>query len=176
MYTYGALINIACTLSIDKYTEWQLNIFNAIMNAYNAQKSRYDDAVRTTIIRKGYSEIKGKNPLYNRETEKLELKKVCISILTSQRYDTFDAVKKNVSPYGYPEIVDFNEANIDGKYVRRFEQAFEWTNMTYLFYPYFWGNKEDWVMLSKLDDDDPLFARFLQAGGSKSASPGASWI
>ena len=43
--------------------------------------------------------------------------------------------------------------------------------MTYLFYPYFWGNKEDWVMLSKLDDADPLFARFLQAGAARVLVP-----
>ena len=60
---------------------------------------------------------------------------------------------------------------VDGKYIRRFEQAFEWKNMTYLFYPYFWGNKEDWVMLSKLDDDDPVFARFLQAGAARVLVP-----
>lgn len=39
------------------------------------------------------------------------------------------------------------------------------------FLPLFWSNKEDWVMLSKLDDDDPLFARFLQAGAARVQVP-----
>jgi hypothetical protein len=113
----------------------------------------------------------GRNPFYNRELEKLELKRGCISLLTGQRFDLFDSVKKNVPPFGYPEIVDFNEALVDGEYIRRFEQAFEWTNMTYVFYPYFWGNKEDWVMLSKIEDDDLLFSRFLQAGAARVLVP-----
>ena len=164
------IVTVICQLSTEKFEEWQINTYNAIMNAYNVQKSRYDDAVNSTLIRKGYSDIKGKNPFYNRETEKLELKKGCISILTAQHYEAFDSVKKNVAPYGYPEI-NFDEAFVDGEYIRRFEQSFEWNNMTYLFYPYFWGNKEDWSIVSKLDDEDPLFARFLQAGAARVIVP-----
>jgi hypothetical protein len=39
--------------------------------------------------------------------------------------------------------------------------------MTYIFYPYFWANKKEWVMLSQLNDDDALFTRFLQAGSGR---------
>ena len=59
------------------------------MNAYNVLKSQYDDAVQAIKIRTGYSEIRGKNPFFNRELKKLELKKGCISLLTGQRFDTF---------------------------------------------------------------------------------------
>ena len=97
MWHSATIVNILCGRSVEKFREWQFNTFRAIMNAYLVEKSRYDDAIRTTMIRAGYSEIKGKNPLYNRETEKLELKKGCISILTAQRYDAFDAVKKNIT-------------------------------------------------------------------------------
>ena len=39
--------------------------------------------------------------------------------------------------------------------------------MLYIFYPYFWGNKEDWVTISQITDDDPLYTRFLQAGAAR---------
>lgn len=171
MYTYSVIIDVLCTLSDSKFAEWQLNTYNSIINTYNDQKSRYDSTIEAARLRTGFSEIKGKNPFFNREIEKTELKKGCLSILTAQRYEAFDAVKKNVAPHGYPEIVEFDEAMVDGEYIRRFEQAFEWPNMTYVFYPYFWGNKEDWVMLSKLDDEDQLFSRFLQAGASRVLVP-----
>lgn len=136
MYTYAAIIDIMCTLSSRKEAEWQLETYKAIINAYKDQKTRYDTAIEATKIREGLGEIKGKNPFMNRETEKIELKKGCISLLTGQRFEDFDAVNRNVAPHGYPEI-DFDEARVDGEYIRRFEQTFEWTNMTYVFYPYF---------------------------------------
>jgi hypothetical protein len=167
---YEVIVNIFCILSYEKLQEWQLATYGAIMNSYNDKKSRYDAAIETAKIRAGYNQIQGKNPLLNREMEKIELKKGCISLLTGQRFNEFDAVNSNVAPHGFPEI-DFEEAKVEGDYIKFFEQALEWTNMTYLFYPYFWSNKKEWVMLSKLDDPDLLYTRFLQAGSARVAVP-----
>jgi hypothetical protein len=169
-FCYEVIVDVLCTLSPEKYAEWQLSTFNSIMNAYNDQKTKYDNAVQAAKIRAGFTQIQGKNPVANRETEQIELKRGCISLLTGQRFETFDAMVPNVSPYGYPEI-DFVEAKVDGEVILFFEESFEWTNMTYVFYPYFWSNKQEWVMLSQLDDDDPLFARFLQAGAVRVQVP-----
>jgi hypothetical protein len=163
---YEIIVNVFCIRSIEKFQTWQLDTYGAIMNAYNDKKSRYDAAIEAAKIRSSYNQIHGKNPLLNRETEKLELKKGCISLLTGQRFNEFDAVSMNVAPHGYPEI-DFAEAKAEGDYIKFFEQAFEWSNMTYLFYPYFWSNKKEWLMLSRLDDPDPLYTRFLQAGSAR---------
>lgn len=167
---YTVIIDTFCICSVSKFQEWQLTTFNSIMNAYNDKKSRYDNAIEAAKIRAGYNQIQGKNPFINRETEKTELKKGCISILTGQRFDLFGAMNRNVAPYGYPEI-DFIDANAEGRFISFFEQSFEWTNMTYVFYPYFWGLKDEWVTTSQLDDTDPLFAKFLQAGSARVQVP-----
>jgi hypothetical protein len=169
-YNYEIIVDVLCTLSPEKFGEWQLATFKSIMNAYNDLKANYDNAVQAAKVRAGFNQIQGKNPIANRETEQIELKRGCISLLSGQRFETFDAMVPNVAPYGYPEI-DFTEAKADGQVILFFEQAFEWTNMTYVFYPYFWSNKQEWVMLSQLDDDDPLFAKFLQAGAARVQVP-----
>jgi len=79
-------------------------------------------------------------------------------------------VARNVAPYGYPEI-DFAEAKAEGAYIAVFEQSFEWNNMVYLFYPYFWGKKDDWATVAQLRDIDPLFTQFLQAGAARVKVP-----
>jgi hypothetical protein len=168
--TYEAIVSVYCILSTEKLQEWQLATFRAIINSYNDKKSRYDTALEAAKIRAGYNQIQGKNPLLNREIEKVELKKGSISLLTGQRFNEFDAVNTKVAPHGFPEI-DFEDAKVEGDYIKFFEQAFEWTNMTYLFYPYFWSNKKEWVMLSMLDDPDPLYTRFLQAGYARVEVP-----
>jgi hypothetical protein len=108
--------------------------------------------------------------LLNREIEKAELKKGCLTLLTGQHFDLFDAMRRNVTPFGFPQL-DLAEAEAEGRYIQFFEQAFEWVHMLYVFYPYFWGRKAEWPTLALLDDADPLFARFLQAGAARVQVP-----
>jgi hypothetical protein len=48
--------------------------------------------------------------------------------------------------------------------VRFFEQAFEWENLSWVTYPYFWGRKPTWLMKVAIEDDDGDFQDFLKAG------------
>ncbi|MBK8498823.1 MAG: hypothetical protein IPL52_08400 [Flavobacteriales bacterium] len=43
--------------------------------------------------------------------------------------------------------------------------------MTYLYYPYFWARKREWVHILKRNDNDPLFEKFLQAGAARVLVP-----
>ncbi|MDQ3705845.1 MAG: hypothetical protein M3437_11575 [Chloroflexota bacterium] len=169
-HNYEVLVTALCTLTPQKLQEWQLRTFASIMNAYNDLKSTYDQAVQEARLQATDLGVTGTNAENNRITEQVELKKGCISLLTGQRFDLFDAVARNVAPYGYPEI-DFAEAKAEGAYIQMFEQSFEWNNMVYLFYPYFWGKKDDWVTVAQLTDNDPLFTRFLQAGAARVQVP-----
>lgn len=172
---FGITITVFCKLSDAKFEEWQLKTFNAIMEAYNDQKARFESQLETDRIRQGFGNINGKNPLFNRETERTELKKGCITLLTAQRFELFNAVLKNVrndkGKYGYPEIVNFDDAHAEGSYIQFFEQAIEWSNMLYVLYPYYWAEKSQWVQLSQLNDDDALFTKFLQSGSARVQIP-----
>jgi hypothetical protein len=169
-HNYEVLVTVFCSLSTEKFQDWQLKTFSSIMNAYNDLKSAYDQAVAQAKLQASEEGTFGTNPEINRVTEQVELKKGCISLLTGQRFDLFDAVARNVAPYGYPEI-DFAEAKAEGTYISVFEQSFEWNNMAYLFYPYFWGKKDDWATVVQIRDADPLFAQFLQAGAARVRVP-----
>jgi hypothetical protein len=162
--------HVFCTLSIEEFEDWQLKTFASIMNAYNDLKSTYEQAIQEARLQTADTTVSGTNPDNNQVIEQIELKKGCISLLTGQRFDLFDAVNRNVAPFGYPEI-DFAEAKAEGAYIQVFEQSFEWNNMVYLFYPYFWGRKDDWVTIAQLTDDDPLFRQFLQAGAARVQVP-----
>ena len=71
---------------------------------------------------------------------------------------------------GYPEF-DVDEAMDEGGYVQFFEQAFEWEQMTYLFYPYFWIDKPSWPDRVNLQSADVVFAAFLRAGYARVLVP-----
>uniref|UniRef100_A0AAU6WQU5 Carboxypeptidase regulatory-like domain-containing protein n=1 Tax=Chryseobacterium endophyticum TaxID=1854762 RepID=A0AAU6WQU5_9FLAO len=44
------------------------------------------------------------------------------------------------------------------------EQAFEWEIMSYYFYPYYWGNRNNWDKMYQFDDNDATFRAFMQSG------------
>jgi len=151
---------ILCKRSIEHYQQWQIDTFNTIMDKYNALRLEYEEALQNQQF--GFEGVQGRNPAINREIEKTELKKYAISILSGQQFEAFNAMEEDPA-LGYPQI-DLADAAEEGQYVRFFEQALEWRHITYLFYPYFWGRKNEWVDVFNLEDIDPTFEKFLKAG------------
>jgi hypothetical protein len=169
-HNFEVLVTVACLVSQAAYEKWQLETYFAIMNAYEAAKARYENAVAAEKIRDSYQPSFGRNSIENRQIEQTELKRAAISLMTGQRFDLFNAMTLNVPPHGFPEL-DFDQAEAEGRYIQFFEQAFEWNNMTYLFYPYFWNRKDQWPTLVQISDSDILFKRFLLAGAARVQVP-----
>jgi hypothetical protein len=177
-------IEVDCRLRAKTLEAWQINTFKAIIEAYERQKAEYDATLAEAKVRRGV-DIQGTNPSMNRQIEQQELKRSCISSMFQHQdfgssalwYPSLenDWMGSNPSDCKTPET-DYNcvtiRANARAKFL---EQVFEWKLMTYQFYPYFYGNKCRWRKLYQLDDADPMFLNFLQAGMAKvivSVKPG----
>ncbi len=158
-------VEVICKLSDNGLEKWQLQTYNSIMNAYQNQKDEYDYKIES--LEAGIN-ISGQNPILNRKSEKTELKKWGIEMLTLQRFDSFNAMKR--AKNGHPEI-DFEKALEESKFIKFFEQSIEWNNMTYLLYPYFWSPKPNWTVIKQLNDTDPKYTDFLQAGYARVVVP-----
>ena len=137
------------------------------MEAYWRQKSNYDEAMAAASISEGV-QILGRNPLENRRIEQNELKRLAISILTEQEFDEFNSLI--IGDDGWPRL-NFEEIDKEGSYIRFFENAFEWNNIMYIFYPYFWGQRNNWSKYLHFTDPDPDFAAFLKAGAVRIQVP-----
>jgi hypothetical protein len=83
-------------------------------------------------------------------------------------FGSFDAMKDGGAN---PPDFDIFDAVGEGKTIQFFEQAFEWENLTYLFYPYFWARRSQWMEKSTTFDVDPLFTQFRQAGSARVVLP-----
>ena len=168
---FAATIEVLCTRTPEAFAAWQLKTFNSIIGAYNDLESQHRDALnRLEMNLQAGAGIAGRNPDTNRDIERRELKRQCISLLTNQHFDDFDSMRRGVPPYGYPQM-NIADATAEGEYIRFIEQAFEWGNIAYRFYPYFWGRKSEWPAYLRQDDTDPLFAQFLQAGAARVQIP-----
>lgn len=168
-----------CGLKESAKAAWQLETYQAIMNAYNRALAEYNEQVAAAQIRAGV-EIEGRNPELNRKIERDELRKGVLRLLTNNFAATrvngiwrfnehFNAMQEN-GEYGYPEF-NIDEAVVEGKIIQFFEQSFEWNNMTYHFYPYVWGRKSGWDEIFPLNDIDPRFTDFLRAGAARVIVP-----
>lgn len=162
-------VEIVCRLTPEAFAAWQVDTFNAIMTAYRERESAYREQLAAALIRQGVA-IVGRNPARNREIEREEIKKACIRIMSGTDFSEFNAMHPAGGRADYPEF-DVAESMTEGRQIQFFEQAFEWDQLTYLFYPYFWSNRPGWLDVHQLDDVDPLFSRFLQAGAARVLVP-----
>lgn len=150
----------------EAYEQWQIQVFEKIMVAYQAMQAEYEQKLAAQEVQEGIT-IHGQNPRVNREIESTELKKQCIkNLMDTYLFGSFDAMKD-----GNPPDFDIFDALEEGKIIQFLEQAFEWENITYLFYPYFWGRKDQWIHKITTYDTDPLFTKFLQAGSARVVVP-----
>ena len=160
-------VEVKCQRTDRAMLKWKHETHASLTNAYKARLAEYEEKLAALELQAGVA-IEGKNPALNLELMKDELKKNCISILTEQHFDLFDAISTGST--GLPQI-DINENEAEGPYVRFFEQAFEWEHVTWVTYPYFWGRKTQWEERVSYEDSDPLFNQFLKAGYCRVSVP-----
>jgi len=162
-FTLG--VDVFCELTNEGFADWQHEVFDTIMASYLQQKADYEEKLAAQEIAEGI-QILGRNPLENRRIEKEELKKLCIMMLTGINHLNIDLLKTTSPP-----TIDIQKSCKIGSQIRFFENAFEWNNMLYVFYPYFWGRFAKWVSALHMTDPDPDFAAFLKAGAARVQIP-----
>lgn len=162
-------ISMGCKITKDKFREWQIKAFDAIMKAYKRKLQEYEEKLLAREIdmqkNEKFSPSIGRNPGINEQIIKTELKKLCISMLREDNFENWSGT------YSYDQNkipqMNFVEAIKRKKLVQFFEQAFEWDQISYRFYPYFWGDKETWYESIKLTDNDDRFEEFLKSGAAR---------
>ncbi|MFI9555798.1 hypothetical protein [Nonomuraea endophytica] len=164
---WAVAIDVDCKLSPEAYASWQHAAFDAIITAYQQQLAEYNERKAQRELERSSSRQFGRNPLANRRVERDELKKWVIMMLAKQPELNLDSFR---SPTGAP-VLDLDKANANGRYIRFLENAFEWQNMLYVFYPHLWGRRARWVSALNVTDPDADFAAFLRAGAARVQVP-----
>jgi hypothetical protein len=172
---YSVTVDIVCVRTAQAMAQWQSRTYDAILQASRDRLAEYEDRLNTL---KAALTIKvaGKSPEEKQALIRAELEKSCISILSNQHFDAFDAVefvvpKDGKTPQDYMPQLYLPNVGPMGRYIRFFQEAFEWDQILYLYYPYFWGRKKYWNDQIQLDDQDPEFAAFLSAGAARVTVP-----
>ena len=163
-------IEVRCERTAEALDEWRLKTFEAIASAYKLLKDEYDAAVTTAEAAAAAATSSDMSSDVKREIEKGELKRGALTLLTGNDFSDRNAMSGPTGSKPYP-VMDLDEAISEGDYARFFEHAFEWTQVTYVFYPYFWGRQDNWYDVLGQSDSDSTFEAFLRAGSARVQVP-----
>jgi len=147
---------------------WQQQTYEQISAAYWGLKRQRADEQAAQATGAGV-EIKGDPPARNKEVVVEELKRGVIEMLTGDNFQGRD-VMQPVAPGEAPRV-NLDSAITAAEEIQFIEQAFEWENLTYVLYPYFWAKYERWPQLADVTTSDANFARFLRSGSARVVVP-----
>lgn len=174
-------------------SDWQSNAYSQVQEMYNRALAAYnllqsaqseEEYVSPAAAAEAKKEEAIINPAFNREIEKRELKRIAIEMLLTP-------FNKNISPSSDPDkalievdvcpnsetgfaVPHVNQTAYLEEYtsqVKFFEQAYDWSLISYVFYPYYWTDQCSWQDLLLTKDGDHLFQAFLQSGMARLLVP-----
>jgi len=166
--TLVAHVSVLCERTPQALTDWKLRTWEKIREAHQILMQEYEAAVQAAEFQNNaLFQIQARPAVENRRIERDELKKWAIKTM---RISTFDF--NAVGQVGDFQEIDPLNSDMQAPIVNFFEEAFEWRQMSYFLYPYFWGRRDAWKMRQKdFDKADPTHNAFLQAGAAKVIVP-----
>ena len=109
----------------------------------------------------------GENPSLSLQIIRRELKKHCLGFVQNEHVGD----PATEFPTNTPPRFDIPDALADGRRIRFLELAFEWDQMQYVFYPFFWARELSWQARFQTRNVDPELQDFLSAGYARVVVP-----
>jgi hypothetical protein len=161
---------VKCKRTDEALLAWKMSVYDALFSAWTQWKREYDAAQLRQSLVGGTGSDAGSSQR-NTQIVLEELKRQVISwLLNEEDFSGRPALHDNVNGAKFKSI-DFDKARESAPTIQFLEQAFEWGNMMYVFYPYYWAEGDNWTDLASLTANDPEFERFLRAGSARVVVP-----
>lgn len=171
IFQFNFAFGINCQRTDQALAQWQLKTHAAITSGYQRQLADYQDKLNRYVAAVRSQLALSANYAHDPTIEHEELKKAFIFLLLGEHFSAYQATPTPApmpSPISPPDPTYVKQW---GAMVAFFERAFEWENLMYLFYPYFWGRPDRWEELVLTQDTDPEFEAFLKAGAARVVVP-----
>lgn len=147
-------VEVHCELTPEALTEWQTKCYYDLLEGYDRMKSEAETKINSFDINAPGLSPGKKMELIRNEIKKEAIRKLfrCNPFWVNDNYQ----VGKEYNP-------DCCKDSYNTERVRFIETVFDWKNLSYEFYPYFYSNKNVWNKVLDLTDDDPHFEAFMQS-------------
>ncbi|MFD1507251.1 hypothetical protein FE374_14320 [Georgenia yuyongxinii] len=167
---------VKCVPTSSAQHAWRLSVYDALFAAWSQWKRDYESRqVRGQLLGESAAADAGSSQR-NEQVILEELKRSVIAwLLDDAEFAGRPALKPRKKDATGVETdfanMDIPQAILDAPTIQFLEQAFEWSNLAYVFYPYFWAARSRWEVLSEVTANDPVFERFLRAGSARVVVP-----
>jgi hypothetical protein len=172
--TYTVHVKVMFQSRPEAFTAWQVATYDALAEAYANVLMQYQQDVEAAKQRqeaKKEMEFEtGNPPSANERIIRTELKKHCLAFIRNEHVGQLNTVHSAGDATTPPQF-DIADALADGSQIRFFEHAFEWDQMQYVFYPYFWARPGGWADRFHARNMDPFLEEFLKAGYARVVVP-----
>jgi hypothetical protein len=169
--TSGLMANLEvfCRPTRTAVLEWRLKVFDLILGAYLALQRQQADAASRAAIQAGIV-ISGESAARNAEVVREEIKRATIELLMGERFNGRNAMEAPAVAND-PERISFDAVRQTTEEIQFIEEAFEWENLSFVLYPYYWADVSKWAELETIGSPDADFDRFLRAGSARVVVP-----
>jgi hypothetical protein len=164
-------IAITCQRTDEAYAQWQLTTYATIESGYQRQLAEYEDKLSRYVSAARARLALTANYTHNPDVQRDELRKAFIFLLLGEHPTTWLPTPPLRPTPGYPVPPDPVAVRDWGAVVAFFERAFEWENIMFTYYPYYWGRPNRWEEMQLTQDADPEFEAFLKAGAARVVVP-----
>ncbi|MBC8054719.1 MAG: hypothetical protein H7Y13_16805 [Sphingobacteriaceae bacterium] len=176
VYDFNIELEVTVEANEEEIVRWQKAVYQDIFDEYNTQLEEYESALdEVETAAKAAAEEEADITLSTdtcRSIEQREIERIAIEMLTKPfnlpqgRYFYYNG------PCDVPLVKQNEQWERYSSHVKFFEQAFDWSLMSYLFYPYYWAKKCDWAELSQISGNgDSIFEGFLKSGMARVVIP-----
>ncbi|GAA0402827.1 hypothetical protein GCM10009530_63500 [Microbispora corallina] len=164
-------VRVQCDRLPDRLLTWQLETYAKLQAAYFELLHAHEDERAARQVQAAI-DIKGRSPGENERMMREELKRQVLELLAGKRFAGTDFLDFDANERPHTKIAESRQG---AALIQFLEQAFEWENLTFVMYPYFWASADRWDDLQGITSPDPNYARFLRAGSARvvlAARPG----
>ena len=173
---YVATVTLVSERTEAAYKAWQLEQYEALVTAWEAWKQEFETAVRAA------QNAAASNAAYPASTNSAladsqistEMRRLFLQMLQVPGIGVGGAVSQpDLSDPTAPVPPQLNPtlAAAIGRQIQFVEQAFEWPQLTYRLYPYYWKPQTAWPAAMSINDPNPAFGDFLRAGSARMVVP-----
>jgi hypothetical protein len=155
----AGIVELHCRVSPQALSRWKLDTIQKITAAYFARLSEWEARKQASAF-----DVAAPGP-------RVDLEALCRHSCISSLLGAWPSAggRNDDLHGGWP--VPGALAGQTGVLVEFMEQAFEWSNLQYVAYPYYWADANRWDQLLAVDDSDPHVREFLRSGAVRIVVP-----
>jgi hypothetical protein len=166
-----AAVLVECDLTDDAFDSWRQTVYDMLLTSHQQAVQDYRDEQARLALR-GASSLRERSPARHEQMIQEELRRLILAWLTkASPFPGRPAVQESSTDAQLDENTDLTKALTVASEIQFLEQAFEWQNLVYVCYPYYWARPSTWDERRSLNAGDAELAQFLRAGSARVVVP-----